>query len=251
VEATSDIVWLEQPPHLADQAPAEPEPLPDLEPIAELEPVSEPEPAPPPRRASTPRASASVPRAPLFTPRRSADKSWPASPPPDRQPVSTPAPPRRRMNVGLVAGIVVVLLGGGGAAVILTRGRAAAAPDTTAHRPAAVATPAPAPTDSTPPRADSTVRADSAAAAPAAAAPAAPAPTIGFLRLSGDLPDDAVISLDGEEMSGLFLRATPGRHEIDIESQDFLPWSRTVTVRAGDTLRVRIDLELKPDSTQN
>ena len=124
----------------------------------------------------------------------------------------------------------VIILGAGAAALLLRKGGDQPAPGAAAG--GAAATPA----GTTPP----------AATAPAVAA----APTMGFIRLIGDLPNDAIIWLDTAQLSGMILRVLPGSYTLEVETEEFEPWERRVTVRAGDTLRVRVELELKADSTE-
>jgi hypothetical protein len=141
--------------------------------------------------------------------------------------------PRRRSPVLWVVGAVVVVGIAAGAWMLFGRGKGAAQPS--ARQPTAPATPPPA------------------AAAPVAAAAesVAAASAEGFIRISGDLPDDAEIYLDTTLVTGLLLRTTPGRHRLEIQTGEFQPWERTLTVRAGDTLRVSVELELLPDTTQS
>ena len=90
-------------------------------------------------------------------------------------------------------------------------------------------------------------------AAPAnSAVPAAPQPAaaVGYVRLRGELPEGAVVWLDERRVSGRLFQASPGSHSLQIETDDFEPYERSITVRAGDTLRVNVELTLKapPDS---
>ncbi len=90
-------------------------------------------------------------------------------------------------------------------------------------------------------------------APPAPAAATAPsAPDVGYVRVSGDLPDCAILWLDQSQVRGRVFPASPGVHTLEVETAEFQPWDTKITVRAGDTLRVRVELELKPppDSTQ-
>jgi serine/threonine-protein kinase len=213
-------------------APPMPEPPPEppplvVEPVApalrelELEPAI-PEPAPPP------------------APKVSAPSPQPAPPGP-REPVSSPVlsepaaaqEPRSRRRIPIVpivggvalVGVVAVL------AVVFMGKREKSA------RPAAAAA--------------DTARPEAPAVPTAPAAPAV-APTVGYVRVSGDLPDDAIIWLDEIQMRGRLFRASPGEHDLEVETVEFQPWKTTITVRAEDTLRVRVELELKvpSDSTQ-
>jgi len=75
---------------------------------------------------------------------------------------------------------------------------------------------------------------------------------MGFVRIIGDLPDDAIIWLDSVQVSGLVQSVTAGRHNLEVETTEFQPWERRITVRAGDTTRVFVELELaEQDSTES
>ena len=105
---------------------------------------------------------------------------------------------------------------------------------------------------------------DSPAPPPSAVAPAvdsaairaadsarAVAAAMGFVRVFGDLPEDAIIWLDTTRLQGLVARVTPGRYTLEVETTEFQPWERRITVRAGDTTRVAVELELlEADTTQ-
>jgi hypothetical protein len=86
--------------------------------------------------------------------------------------------------------------------------------------------------------ADSVRRADSLQAA-------ANAP--GVVRVSGDFPEDVIISLDGEVKNSRTFTAAPGSHLLEIETSEFEPWERRITVRVGDTTRVFVELILKEE----
>lgn len=104
------------------------------------------------------------------------------------------------------------------------------------------------------------VAADTAATPPPAApvaapTPAAPAestrgrpatPAYGWILVRGDLPADAIFWLDDGQFRSRLFRAAPGEHNLEVETGDFQPWERRITVRAGDTLRVQVDLVLLP-----
>jgi hypothetical protein len=136
--------------------------------------------------------------------------------------------------VGIAAGIGVVALVAVGATMML-RGRGTATETAAAPEP-----PPPAATvDSAALRA-----ADSAKAAAAAAA------AVGYVRILGDLPDDVVLWLDSTQVSGRLIAIAPGRYNLEVETTEFQPWERSITIRAGDTLRVFVELELiEQDST--
>lgn len=74
----------------------------------------------------------------------------------------------------------------------------------------------------------------------------APAPTVGWVRVIGDLPDDAIVWLGEREMTGLLFQASPGSHALEVQTLEFEPWETRIRVRAGDTLKVFVDLVLKP-----
>ena len=97
----------------------------------------------------------------------------------------------------------------------------------------------------------SAAAADSArAAAPTEpiAPSAPPAAEVGYIRVRGDLPEDAIIWLDSRRMPARLFQASPGGHDLEIETGEFEPWETRITVRAGDTLRVTVDLVLKTPS---
>lgn len=70
----------------------------------------------------------------------------------------------------------------------------------------------------------------------------------GVVRVSGDLPEDVIISLDGEVKNSRTFTASPGAHTLEIESSEFQPYERRITVRLGDTTRVYVELELKEET---
>jgi len=77
-------------------------------------------------------------------------------------------------------------------------------------------------------------------------APSAPlAPEVGYVRVRGDLPEDAIIWLDGRRMRSRLFQASPGGHGLEVETGEFEPWEIQITVRVGDTLRVDVELVLK------
>ena len=78
-----------------------------------------------------------------------------------------------------------------------------------------------------------------------------PTPTVGWVRVIGDLPDDAIIWLGEEEMKSLTFQASPGSHALEVQTGEFEPWETRIRVRVGDTVRVFVDLVLKQpaDST--
>ena len=160
-----------------------------------------------------------------------------ASAPPFAALLAAQEPKSRRFPVAMVAGAVVLIGLGAGAYMMFGRGKASAAPE-------APAASAPAAPETTPP----------ATAAPAATP--APPPTdtaaavMGTIRVNGDFPEDAEIYVDAEEVTGRSFRVRPGRHTIEVQTNEFQPWTRTVTIRGNETVRVFVDLELKPDSSQ-
>jgi hypothetical protein len=77
-------------------------------------------------------------------------------------------------------------------------------------------------------------------------APSAPlAPEVGYVRVRGDLPEDAIIWLDGRRMRARLFQASPGGHGLEVETGEFEPWEIRIMVRVGDTLRVDVELVLK------
>jgi type II secretory pathway pseudopilin PulG len=112
------------------------------------------------------------------------------------------------------------------------------------------ARPATAAADSARTAADSarTAAADSARTAAPIAPSAPPAAALGYVRIRGDLPDDAIIWLDGRRMPTRLFQASPGGHGLEVETGEFEPWETQITVRVGDTLRVNVELVLKPPS---
>jgi hypothetical protein len=78
-----------------------------------------------------------------------------------------------------------------------------------------------------------------------------PAPTrYGLLWLDLD-PADAQVSLDGVflDVDVWLISMAPGRHEISIRKQGFLPMDRSVGISAGEN--VRLALRLEKDSVFN
>jgi hypothetical protein len=136
---------------------------------------------------------------------------------------------KRRFPIALAAGAAVVVLVGIGAVMMLKGRGGPEAPEPSA----AAATPA----------------ADSGALRAADSAKA-PTEAMGFVRISGDLPDDAILWLDTTQVTGRLLRVAPGRYTLEVETTEFQPWERRITVRVGDTVRVFVELELaEQDST--
>jgi len=167
----------------------------------------------------------------------------PARAPVLEAPAFEEAPTRRRSPLMLIAAGVVVVAAVGAGAMMMMRGRGGQeTPPPAAPPPTRVAAPTPAP----PPVDSAALRAaDSARAAEAAAA------AMGVVRILGDLPEDAEISLDTIIVRGTTAHVAPGSYTLSVETAEFKPWERRVTVRAGDTLRVRVELELlDQDTTQ-
>lgn len=134
----------------------------------------------------------------------------------------------------MIAVAAIVIVAGIAAAVFLSKGKsgAPAAADTSAA-----------------PGAGRPATDTAKAAAPVAPATAA---AVGFVRVFGDLPDDAVIWLEGTQQRGRTFQAAPGTYNLEVETAEFHAWERRITIRAGDTTRVRVELELKAaaDSSQ-
>ena len=74
--------------------------------------------------------------------------------------------------------------------------------------------------------------------------------SLGYLRVTGDLPDDAIIWVNGEQKARGVIQLAPGTHTLEIETSEFQPWERSITVRARDTTRIFVELELPQDSAQ-
>ena len=215
------------PPKPAPPMPAPPPPIPAPPPPAPVPPAPKPAAAPPP-----PPPKPEPPPAPKV----SAPSPQPAPPAP-REPVSLPVlsepaavqepPSRRRIPiVPIVGGVALVAVAAVLAVVFMGKREKSASPAAAAAdtaRPEAPAVPT---------------------------APSAPvvAPAVGYVRVSGDLPDDAIIWLDEIQMRGRLFQASPGEHDLEVETAEFQPWKTTITARAGDTLRVLVELELKVPS---
>jgi hypothetical protein len=71
---------------------------------------------------------------------------------------------------------------------------------------------------------------------------------VGYVRVRGDLPEDAIIWLDGRRMPTRLFQASPGGHGLEIETGEFEPWETRIRVPVGDTLRVFVELTLKTPS---
>jgi len=84
------------------------------------------------------------------------------------------------------------------------------------------------------------------AVAAADSARRAAVPTVGWIQLVGDLPEDAILWLDTNQMNSRLFSATPGSHNVEVEADEFEPWERRVMVRLGDTIQVMVELNLRP-----
>ncbi len=83
---------------------------------------------------------------------------------------------------------------------------------------------------------------DSTGAADSVAAPAVPeavAPTTGHLIVS-NLGPDASMWINGRPVRGLRYDLAPGRYELRVVAPGFKPYTATVTLAVGDTLRHRV-----------
>ena len=69
------------------------------------------------------------------------------------------------------------------------------------------------------------------AVAAADSARRAAVPTVGWIQLVGDLPEDAILWLDTNQMNSRLFSATPGSHNVEVEADEFEPWERRVMVR--------------------
>jgi serine/threonine-protein kinase len=190
-----------------------------------------PEPPTPPPRTSSPGVAA--PREePAYIER---------APEPRRSTIARPAlqPPVRKRPVGkIVAGVAAVAVLAAVAVVILTKRDETAQPWAEAAAARAAARKAAADSAAAKARADSI-------------ATFAPVPLVGWVRVDGDLPDDAIIWLDDKQMKGLSFPATPGRHNLEVQTDEFEPWETRLVVRLGDTTRVDVELVLiQPHDSQ-
>lgn len=212
---------------------APPKPWTPHEPLtpSPLTPPPPPPPPPPPEPVRPPRqpepAFADEPR----QPRRSRSGAYVVpeeSAAPVRGPAASKGRPRLHVPVGPILG-GVALLGVVALLAVVFRGKKA-----TPAPPAVVVI------DSARARA----RADSIATY-------APTPTVGWVRVIGDLPDDAVIWLDANAMKGVIFQASPGVHALEVETGEFQPWEKRIRVLVGDTVKVYVELALKQlsDST--
>ena len=229
------------PPVITPAAPARAEAAPTPSPSVSVPP---PPPAAPRPAAPAPPAPPQPVRAPEWSePAAAAEPRPPGRPRPDTfagleessRPLRGPEPslqrPRRRIPVVPIAGGVAVLAVAAVLTVVFTGKREGSA------RAAAAAA------DS----ARAKARADSIAKARAdSIATYAPTPTVGWVRVSGDLPDDVILWLDSKQMSDTIFQASPGTHNLEVETGEFQPWETRIRVRAGDTLRVNVELVLKP-----
>jgi serine/threonine-protein kinase len=224
-------------PRVSAPQPPPPKPAPAPPPVPR---VSAPQP-PPPRPAPAPPP---VPRvsAPHPPPEPVRSPAW-LEPAALQEPPSEPPRPRRRIPiVAIVGGVALVGVAAVVAVVSMGKREEAAPPPAAAADSARAAAPAPPPAlaDSIAP---SGPRADSIA-------PSAPplAAEVGFVRIRGDLPEDAIIWLDGRRMPARLFQAPPGGHGLEIETGEFEPWESRIRVRVGDTLRVNVELVLKAPS---
>lgn len=224
VQATPPLVVEHQAPATPAGPPVTVEPqMPRAEPPRAAPPPPPPPPPPPveapPARRMTPAQEASTSPYVVETP--------PAPPAPTFRPRRRPP----RDFSGLIKVLVIlVILGGLGYGAwyymntIRPRQRAQAAADSVRAAQAA----------------DSVLRAESLATLA----------TMAWFRIVGDLPDDAIIYLEETQKTGRIIQAFPGTWNLEIETSEFEPWERRITLRAGDTLRVNVELELKAqDST--
>jgi len=195
----------------ASAAPAAPPPAPEPPPPAR-------QPPPPAPRRSSPVAAVSPP----------ADRrpARPSEPTPRRPSVERRAEPLPRSPLlGRILGILA-LVGITVLAVVVLGRRVRNAPYFTA-----------AALDS----ARAKERADSIATF-------APVPTVGWVRVDGDLPDNAILRLDHKQVKGMIFPAAPGRHSLEVQTVEFQHWQTGIRVRLGDTLTVEVELVLKQQS---
>jgi eukaryotic-like serine/threonine-protein kinase len=245
-------------------------------PTRAIEPFKPPTAAPTPKSRATPMTPmAAQPTTPL--PRASASMSKPnvvepeetgapAPPPPPavkRRPFKAKEAEKRGGGGGLIAAVLgLLVVGGGGAGYYFAKYkpdqvRAQAQRDSLAR----VESLATARTDSL--RRDS-VRADSIAQLAAHARPAAPPPATtpppatasrpapstataaaarpGMLRLGGQIPSGARVTINGEQRTGTTFQLPAGRYQIAIEAQGYRPYSNTTTIQAGRTASIKVML---------
>jgi hypothetical protein len=217
VESSAPAVPPPPPPRRPSGAMPVPPPLPSIaDGDSSMAPTAAPPPPPPP-----------PPPAPRLTPQRTpADEPYVVEAP------AKPAPAfryrgRRSPNLGAAIKwlVVLVIVAGLAGAGYVFGTRYLAARQVRADSLVAAA------------RADS-IRADSVRLA-----------SIGYLRVTGDLPDDAIIWVNGEQKSRTqVIQLAPGRYNLEVETTDFQPWERSITIRAQDTLRIFVELELPQDS---
>lgn len=93
----------------------------------------------------------------------------------------------------------------------------------------------------------------SRANAPGDALRGPPAPVrYGLLWLQVE-PSDAHVALDGELLDrGVWLISmAPGRHEVIVRRQGFLPWVRRIGIGPGESLKMEVRLEKDPTGPGN
>jgi hypothetical protein len=77
-----------------------------------------------------------------------------------------------------------------------------------------------------------------------------PVPVVTTGSISIDTrPPGARVRLDGQDVGVspiLVGKVTPGRHSVRLDLPGFTPWTTTVTVKAGDRLRVAASMERSP-----
>ena len=203
----------------------------DWEPAVTPPPPEPPPPAPAAARTSSP--SVSVPREePSYTERTPE----PHQPTMVRPPLQ--APPRKLPVGKIVAGVAVVAVLAAVAVMVLTKREETAQPRAEASAAHAAARKAAADSAAAKARADSI-------------ATFAPVPLVGWVRVHGDLPPNAVVWLDSKQMKGSVFPASPGRHTLQVMTDEFEPWESRIRVQLGDTLTVEVELVLiqqRPDS---
>jgi type II secretory pathway pseudopilin PulG len=148
------------------------------------------------------------------------------------------APPRKLPVGKIVAGVAVVAVLAAVAVMVLTKREETAQPRAEASAAHAAARKAAADSAAAKARADSI-------------ATFAPVPLVGWVRVHGDLPPNAVVWLDSKQMKGSVFPASPGRHTLQVMTDEFEPWESRIRVQLGDTLTVEVELVLiqqRPDS---
>ncbi|OGT94746.1 MAG: hypothetical protein A2083_03845 [Gemmatimonadetes bacterium GWC2_71_9] len=150
--------------------------------------------------------------------------------------------PAKRSRAPLVAAAAVLVVGAGAAAGwYFTMGPGAArqqAQDSTAAGPSVAPSLPVVSAPAAPVLGDSAARESTALPMPSPVS----AEGLGTIRLSG-LPAGATVRLDGQAVQGTTLRRGPGRYRLEVTAEGYAPFSRRVTVRAGEVQQVTVRME--------